>query len=161
MQPIQDVTDARKTYTLYECEKCGSLRLERSGKPITKCAYCDNLSLKQRFLSALISIVHEATYKIPNPNNTGIVQNKADTKLPGNVIQVFVDNPKTYYTTKIQLETTSIDYSYDCTSGDIRIVAKNWDPFDLENADLGTGWHIRLLVQTWCNEIAKRMELAA
>lgn len=44
MQPIQDVTDARKTYTLYECEKCGSLRLERSGKPITKCAYCDNLS---------------------------------------------------------------------------------------------------------------------
>lgn len=119
MQPIQDITDARKTYTLYECEKCRSLRLERSGKPITKCAYCNNLSLKQRFLSALISIVHEATYKIPNPNNTGIVQNKADTKLPGNVIQVFVDNPKTYYTTKIQLETTSIDYSYDCTSGDI------------------------------------------
>ena len=104
MQPIQDITDARKTYTLYECEKCGSLRLERSGKPITKCAYCDNLSLKQRFLSALISIVHEATYKIPNPNNTGIVQNKADTKLPGSVVQVFVDNPKTYYTTKIQLE---------------------------------------------------------
>lgn len=90
MQPIQDVTDARKTYTLYECEKCGSLRLERSGKPITKCAYCDNLSLKQRFLSALISIVHEATYKIPNPNNTGIVQNKADTKLPGSVVQVFL-----------------------------------------------------------------------
>lgn len=161
MQPIQDITDARKTYTLYECEKCGSLRLERSGKPITKCAYCDNLSLKQRFLSALISIVHEATYKIPNPNNTGIVQNKADTKLPGSVVQVFVDNPKTYYTTKIQLGTTSIDYSYDCTSGDIRIVAKNWDPFDLENADLGTGWHIRLLVQTWRNEIAKRMELTA
>ena len=159
MQPIQDVTDARKTYTLYECEKCGSLRLERSGKPITKCAYCDNLSLKQRFLSALISIVHEATYKIPNPNNTGIVQNKADTKLPGSVVQVFVDNPETYCTTKIQLGTTSIDYSYDCTSGDIRIVAKNWDPFDLENADLGTGWHIRLLVQTWRNEIAKRMEL--
>ena len=157
MQPIQDITDARKTYTLYECEKCRSLRLERSGKPITKCAYCDNLSLKQRFLSALISIVHEATYKIPNPNNTGIVQNKADTKLPGSVVQVFVDNPKTYYTTKIQLGTTSIDYSYDCTSGDIRIVAKNWDPFDLENADLGTGWHIRLLVQTWRNEIAKRM----
>lgn len=129
--------------------------------PSTKCAYCDNLSLKQRFLSALISIVHEATYKIPNPNNTGIVQNKADTKLPGSVVQVFVDNPKTYYTTKIQLGTTSIDYSYDCTSGDIRIVAKNWDPFDLENADLGTGWHIRLLVQTWRNEIAKRMELAA
>lgn len=119
MQPIQDITDARKTYTLYECEKCGSLRLERSGKPITKCAYCDNLSLKQRFLSALISIVHEATYKIPNPNNTGIVQNKTDTKLPGSVVQVFVDNPKTYYTTKIQLGTTSIDYSYDCTSGDI------------------------------------------
>ena len=141
MQPIQDITDARKTYTLYECEKCGSLRLERSGKPI--------------------SIVHEATYKIPNPNNTGIVQNKTDTKLPGSVVQVFVDNPKTYYTTKIQLGTTSIDYSYDCTSGDIRIVAKNWDPFDLENADLGTGWHIRLLVQTWRNEIAKRMELAA
>ena len=70
MQPIQDVTDARKTYTLYECEKCGSLRLERSGKPITKCAYCDNLSLKQRFLSALISIVHEATYKIPNPESS-------------------------------------------------------------------------------------------
>ena len=131
MQPIQDITDARKTYTLYECEKCGSLRLERSDKPITKCAYCDNLSLKQRFLSALISIVHEATYKIPNPNNTGIVQNKTDTKLPGSVVQVFVDNPKTYYTTKIQLGTTSIDYSYDCTSGDIRIVAKNWDPFDL------------------------------
>lgn len=119
MQPIQDITDARKTYTLYECEKCRSLRLERSGKPITKCAYCDNLSLKQRFLSALISIVHEATYKIPNPNNTGIVQNKTDTKLPGSVVQVFVDNPKTYYTTKIQLGTTSIDYSYDCTSGDI------------------------------------------
>ena len=38
---------------------------------------------------------------------------------------------------------------------------KNWDPFDLENADLGTGWHIRLLVQTWRNEIAKRMELTA
>ncbi len=116
---------------------------------------------KQRFLSALISIVHEATYKIPNPNNTGIVQNKADTKLPGSVVQVFVDNPETYCTTKIQLGTTSIDYSYDCTSGDIRIVAKNWDPFDLENADLGTGWHIRLLVQTWRNEIAKRMELTA
>ena len=122
---------------------------------ITRCVVLD------ASISALISIVHEATYKIPNPNNTGIVQNKADTKLPGSVVQVFVDNPKTYYTTKIQLGTTSIDYSYDCTSGDIRIVAKNWDPFDLENADLGTGWHIRLLVQTWRNEIAKRMELAA
>ena len=151
MQPIQDVTDARKTYTLYECEKCGSLRLERSGKPITKCAYCDNLSLKQRFLSALISIVHEATYKIPNPNNTGIVQNKADTKLPGSVVQVFVDNPETYCTTKIQLGTTSIDYSYDCTSGTFVSLRKLGS--STGNADLGTGWHIRLLVQTWRNEL--------
>jgi hypothetical protein len=76
-----------------------------------------------------------------------------------------MDNPETYYTTKIQLGTTSIDYSYDCTSGDIRIVARclneSATPVRLENADLGTGWHIRLLVQTWRNEIAKRMELTA
>ncbi|GDZ57253.1 hypothetical protein [Bifidobacterium breve] len=162
MQPlITGITSLHKTYTIHQCEKCGSLREALSTKTIDKCAFCDNLDFEAKYISALISFVYDATKgKTTNPTYATFV-NAQDAELPEHVTEICKDNPQTGWMVKMQYDNLYVLHSYSCERDRVMLHVQNQNVFGNEQEDFGARWQMAEIIRIWKNILSERIELTA